>query len=124
MLRLSLREAVLTAPEEDEIIVRVEAAPINPSDIGLLVGPGDLSTLRSVGSDERPVLLLDIPDHRKASVAARIDRPLVVGNQGAGTVIAAGTGCQALLEKRIGMYADFRKIKAKDIVGQGSSDPV
>jgi NADPH:quinone reductase-like Zn-dependent oxidoreductase len=121
ILRLSLSEVALTAPGADEIIVRVEAAPINPSDVGLMVGPGDLSTLRSVGSDAWPVLLLDIPEHRKSIVAARIDQPFVVGNEGAGTVIVAGAGCQALLDKRVGMFggsmfADYRKINAKDVV--------
>ena len=42
VLELSLHEAAVPEPAADEVIVRVEATPINPSDIGVLLGPAAL----------------------------------------------------------------------------------
>ncbi|MGJ3648937.1 zinc-binding dehydrogenase [Sphingomonas sp. GlSt437] len=120
ILTLSLEEVEIGDPADDEIIVRVEAAPINPSDQGLLLGPADLSTLRT-RPDGQPGLLLDVPQPRLGSVAARLGQSLPVGNEGAGTVVAAGRDATALQGKRVGMigggmYADYRRIKARDVI--------
>ena len=120
-LQLSLEDVTLDAPGADEVIVRVEAAPINPSDLGLLLGPADVSTLSAAGTAERPVLTFDVPRERTAAVAARVGQPLAVGNEGAGTVIAAGEKVKALEGRRVGMlgggmYADFRKLRSRDVV--------
>jgi NADPH2:quinone reductase len=120
-LLLTLEDVPLADPAADEIIVRVEAAPINPSDLGLLLGPADLSTLRTGGTAERPILTFDVAAGRLAGVKARLGQALPVGNEGAGTVIAAGADAAALLGKRVGMigggmYADHRKLKARDVV--------
>lgn len=119
-LRLSLETVVLDPPGPDEVVVKVEAAPINPSDVGLLLGPADLESLQRMGSKERPVLVLDVPERGRSAIAWRVGQPLAVGNEGAGTVIAAGADCQTLLNKRVGMFggamfADYRKIKARDV---------
>lgn len=120
-LRLTLEDVTLSAPAADEVIVKVEAAPINPSDLGLLLGPADISTLRTSGSADRPVVDFDVAGGRLAGVRARLGQSLAVGNEGAGTVIAAGEGARALEGKRVGMlgggmYADYRKLKARDVV--------
>jgi len=120
-LRLTLAEVTLSDPAPDEIIVRLEAAPINPSDLGLLLGPADVSTLRTGGTAESPALTFDVPAARLAGVKGRIGQSLPVGNEGAGTVIAAGAEAAGLLGKLVGMigggmYADFRKLKARDVV--------
>ena len=60
-LRLSLEPVTPGAPGPDEVLVRVEAAPINPSDLALLLGPADVSTIRAEGTPDRPVLVADIP---------------------------------------------------------------
>ena len=118
-LELSFQETTMPEPGPDEVIVRVEAAPINPSDLALLLGPADISTARAGGTPERPVVTADIPAMFMKMVAARIGQSLPVGNEGAGTVIAAGSsaGAQALLGKTVGMaggemYARYRLIKA------------
>ncbi len=121
VLTLSIEEVEIGAPADDEVIVRVEAAPINPSDLGLMVGPADISTLRSSGTAERPVLSFDIHKAALASVAARAGQSLPVGIEGAGTVVAAGANAKAFEGKRVGtfsggMYADYRKLKAKDLL--------
>ena len=120
-LRLSLEEVTPGAPGPDEVLVQVEAAPVNPSDLGLLLGPADLSTLVAGGSTERPTLTAAIPPNAIASVASRSGQSLPVGNEGAGTVIAAGDNVQALLGKRVGMlgggmYTQLRRLPARDCI--------
>ncbi|KJV41708.1 zinc-binding dehydrogenase [Brevundimonas sp. KM4] len=119
VLTLSLAEIVLDDPASDEIIVRVEAAPINPSDLGLLLGPADAASVRKGVSDGAPQLSLDIPPARMGGMAGRINQSLPVGNEGAGTVIAAGDQAKDWIGRRVGMigggmYADLRKIKTRD----------
>lgn len=120
-LRLSLDETTLPAPGPDELLVRVEAAPINPSDLGLLLGPADLSTMQAGGTAERPTLTLRVPPERMGMLKARLGESLPVGNEGAGTVIAAGEGAEGLVGKRVGMlggamYATHRKLRVRDTI--------
>ena len=120
-LTLSLEEVTLTPPGDDEVIVRVEAAPINPSDLGLLLGPADISTLAVSGSADRPVVTFAIPPARLGAVRARVGQSLPVGNEGAGTVIAAGAGGQGLIGRKVGMiggamYTQYRKLKLHELV--------
>jgi NADPH:quinone reductase-like Zn-dependent oxidoreductase len=116
-LVLSLDQVELTEPGDDEVIVRVEATPINPSDIGLLLGPADLTHIEA---SDGPRLTLAVPPARLAAVAGRIGQSLPIGNEGAGTVVAAGKNAAALQGKRVGMYggamyADYRKIGMNDV---------
>ena len=120
-LILSLDKVHLDEPGDNEVIVRVEASPINPSDIGLLLGPADLSSLKVSGTADEPRLSLTVPQPRLASVKGRLGRSMAVGNEGAGTVVAAGKEVAALLGKRVGMlgggmYASYRKVPAKDVI--------
>ncbi len=120
-LRVSLDDVSLEAPGADEVVVRVEAAPINPSDLGLLLGPADIASLRSSGTTARPEITFDVPPRRLAAVKARLGQSLAVGNEGAGTVIEAGDAVKQLLGKKVGMlggamYADYRKLRARDVV--------
>lgn len=121
-LRLTLEDVVLDGLAGDEIVVRVEAAPINPSDLGLLLGPADVGSVRTEGASDRPVLVFDIPAGRRSSVAARVGASLAVGNEGAGTVIAAGDDAREWIGRRVGMvggamYADLRKIRTREALG-------
>ncbi len=116
-LELSLVEVVVAAPAADEIVVRVEAAPLSPSDLGLLLGPADLSTLRAIGM----VTTAKIPAARMAAMTARLDQGMRVGNEGAGTVVEAGADAQELVGKQVAlyggaMYSQYRVIKARDVV--------
>jgi len=120
-LRLSLEEVTLDPPGADEVIVRVEAAPINPSDLGLLLGPADVATLVASGTAERPVVTMQVSAERLGGVKARLGQSMPVGNEGAGTVIAAGEGASELVGKRVGMlggamYTQYRKLKTRDVV--------
>lgn len=118
-LEISLAEVEFPEPGPDEVLVRIDATPINPSDLALLIGPADVTTARVGGSSERPVLTADIPEAAMRLVAGRLDESLAVGNEGAGVVVAAGSSdaAQALLGKLVGivggdMYAQYRCINA------------
>ncbi|MEP9360221.1 zinc-binding dehydrogenase [Sphingomonas sp. KR3-1] len=116
-LSLVLEEVAVDDPAEDEIVVRVEAAPINPSDLGLLLGPADLSTLEKADGG----LACTVPQGRLGGVKGRLGQSMPVGNEGAGIVVAAGAAAKALEGKRVGMigggmYADYRRIKARDVI--------
>ncbi len=119
-LKLSLVKLPVADPAPDEIVVRIEGTPINPSDLGLLIGPADVATLKVSGSKELPVVTASVPDQALRMVAARLDQDLPVGNEGAGTVVAAGSSpeAQALMGKLVAilggeMYASYRTVKAK-----------
>lgn len=120
-LEVSLFNIDVLAPAANEVIVRIEAAPINPSDVGLLFGPADMSTARQAGSSENPMIRADVPPDALAAIAGRLNQSLPVGNEGAGVVIAAGNSetAQALLGKTVAlvggaMYAQYRTVNAED----------
>jgi NADPH:quinone reductase-like Zn-dependent oxidoreductase len=119
-LELSLAKVAVPDPAPDEVVVRIEATPINPSDLGLLVGPADVSTLKASGTKDMPTVTATVPDAGLRMVAARVDQALAVGNEGAGVVVAAGSSpeAQALKGKTVAilggeMYATYRTVKAK-----------
>lgn len=117
-LLLSLEEVTIDDPADDEIVVRVEAAPINPSDLGLLLGPADMGTLQR---GDGATLTLEVPPRALSGLQGRIGQSLAVGNEGAGTVAAAGRDAKVLEGQRVGMiggamYADYRRIKARDVI--------
>jgi NADPH:quinone reductase-like Zn-dependent oxidoreductase len=118
-LEVSLHSVPVAEPAADEVLVRIQATPINPSDLGLLFGAADLGTLQAAGTAERPVLMARIPDKAMKAMAGRADQSLPVGNEGAGLVVKAGSSpaAQALLGKTVAiiggaMYAQYRCIAA------------
>src|SRR5262245_12083225 len=120
-LRVSLEPVEVGEPGEDELIVRVEAAPINPSDIGLLFGPADISSLLAEGTPDRPVLTARVSQQRLPAISARLGQALPVGNEGAGTVVKAGPDHQHLIGRTVGMigggmYTQYRRIAARDCI--------
>jgi len=100
-LELSLATVPVPAPGPDEVLLRMEAAPINPSDLGLLFGGADMTTARASGSADDPVVTAEVPPAALRSLAGRLDQPLPVGNEGAGTVVAAGPGAGEALVGRV-----------------------
>jgi NADPH:quinone reductase len=116
-LELSLEMVPVPEPGPDEVLIRVEATPLNPSDMGLLFGGADMTAATASGSAERPVITAPIPEAAMRGMAARVGKPLPVGNEGAGTVVAAGesAAAQGLLGKVVaaaggGMYAQYRTV--------------
>ncbi len=119
-VELALVPVPVADPGEDEVVIRVEAAPINPSDLGVLFGPADVSTVRAAESGHGPAVVADIPDGLARLVAGRLGQTIPTGNEGAGTVVAAGTSAraQALMGRVVAvlggsMYAEYRLAEAK-----------
>jgi NADPH:quinone reductase len=118
---LSLADDVVRAPGPDEVIVRIEAAPINPSDLGVIFASGDVDRAEFGGSTDRPVVKVPLSDGAMNAVLARVGQSLPVGNEGAGTVVAAGSAKSArALEGRLvavsggGTYSQLRRVRVAD----------
>ena len=118
-LELSLHDVPVPSPAANEVLVRVEASPINPSDLGVLIAGADMSTATVAGTPERPSVTALLPSGALGGLSARVDKPLPVGNEGAGTVVAAGSSqaAQALVGKTVGMaggamYSQYRAVDA------------
>jgi NADPH2:quinone reductase len=118
-LELSLHDVQVPSPAGDEVLVRVEASPINPSDLGVLIAGADMSTATIAGTPERPVVTATLREAALEGLSARVDKPLPVGNEGAGIVVAAGSSpaAQALVGKSVGiagggMYTQYRAVDA------------
>jgi NADPH:quinone reductase len=114
-LELSLASGPMPEPKDHEVLVKVLAAPINPSDLGLLVGPVDMSTARASARDGRPVITADIPAPAMRALAGRVGEAMPIGNEGSGVVVKAGASpeAQALLGKTVAllggaMYTQYR----------------
>ncbi len=114
-LQLSIEELPMPVLQADEVMIRIEAAPLNPSDIGLLFGTADLMTARLSGSTTHPVILADIRSGGMPSMLKRLDQSLPVGNEGAGAVVATGdsAAARALAGRSVAtvagaMYAQYR----------------
>jgi NADPH:quinone reductase-like Zn-dependent oxidoreductase len=122
-LELSLASVPIPEPSPEEVLVRVEASPINPSDLGLLVGAADMSTAKASGTGDAAVVTAKVPDGAMKAMAGRLDESMPVGNEGAGVVVKAGSSdaAQALLGKTVAMiggamYAQYRCLRAKDVL--------
>ena len=118
-VQLSLEDVEVPVPETGQVVVRVEAAPINPSDLGLLFAGADMTQATAGGTAARPLVTAPLPPAAARSAATRVGQSLPVGNEGAGTVVAAGASgaAQALLGKVVAvaggaMYSHYRCIDA------------
>jgi NADPH:quinone reductase-like Zn-dependent oxidoreductase len=120
-LEISLVQVPTPEPSADEVVVQVEATPINPSDLGLLVGAADMSTAKASGTKEAPVIIAKVPDGAMRAMAGRLDQSMPVGNEGAGVVIRTGSSdaAKALMGKTVSMiggamYSQYRTVKVSD----------
>lgn len=114
-LELSIAEVEPPEPGDDEVVIRVEAAPINPSDLGVMFGPADMTTARTEGTGPGAPVVADIPQNLMRMVEGRIGQSIPIGNEGAGVVVDAGSSAeaQALLGKTVAtlggaMYSELR----------------
>jgi NADPH:quinone reductase-like Zn-dependent oxidoreductase len=120
-LELSLVPVATPEPDADQVVVRVEASPINPSDLGLLTGAADMSTAKSSGRGDSTVVTATVPQAAMKAMAGRLDESMPVGNEGAGVVVKTGSSdaAKALLGKTVAliggaMYSQYRVVKASD----------
>jgi NADPH:quinone reductase len=119
-LRLWVEHLPVIEPAADEVVVRVEAAPLNPSDQILLLGPVDPSTLRETGTAADPVIEGQVPIERLPAITGRLGQAVPVGNEGAGTVVATGdaakrlAGCRVAIRSSTGTYSRYQTVRAVD----------
>lgn len=120
-LELSLVSQETPPPKADEVIVRIEASPLNPSDMGLLFGGAEMDGAEASGTADSPVITAKLTPPVMAAMAGRVGESMPVGNEGAGEVIEAGDApeAQALLGKTVAilggaMYSQYRKMRASD----------
>jgi NADPH2:quinone reductase len=116
-LELSLHDEAIPEPQAHEVVIRVEASPMNPSDLGLLFGAADMSTAKASGTADRPVVTATVPERARPAMAGRLDESMPVGNEGAGVGVKAGASpaAQALLGKTVAaiggaMYSQYRAV--------------
>ena len=126
LLTISLDQVEVPEPGDNEVLIKVQATPINPSDLGLLVGPADISSLKEIKKGS--VVEMKVPDGLIRSVAARFDQNLPVGNEGAGLVESAGKGAEQLIGKTVGlaggaMYSEYRCVPASSclVMNEGTT---
>jgi NADPH2:quinone reductase len=102
-LTLALQHIDMPQPGADEVVIRIEAAPLNPSDLGVLFSAADMSTATQSGTQENPIITADVPAQLMPSLKTRVGKATPVGNEGAGTVVAAGSSpaAQALMGKTV-----------------------
>jgi NADPH:quinone reductase-like Zn-dependent oxidoreductase len=113
-LTLALKNIDMPTPGADEVVIRIEAAPLNPSDLGVLFSGADISTATESGTEQNPIITADVPVQIMPSLKTRVGKATAVGNEGAGTVVAAGSSsaAQALMGKTVaviggGTYRQF-----------------
>jgi len=119
VVEISVTNVPTPPPKPDEVLVRIDASPVNPSDQGLLFGGADMRTAKASGTSDNPVVTASISPTVMKALAGRLEQSLPVGNEGAGVVIETGASpaAQALMGKTVailggGMYAQYRCIKA------------
>ena len=113
-VEISIVNAAMPVPSENEVLIKVEAAPINPSDLALLISfAADLDSIEFSGEDEASKTTIKIRPGLMAALKGRVDQPLSAGNEGAGIVVGAGEKATALIGKTVGvaggsMYSQYR----------------
>tara|TARA_B100000945_G_C20423734_1_gene619304 strand:+ start:3850 stop:4956 length:1107 start_codon:yes stop_codon:yes gene_type:complete len=112
-LEISIIESERPIPGDDEVLIQIMASPINPSDLGLLIGPGDINTLKVEDSK----VTMDVPSGIMEAMKPRLNKHMPAGNEGAGVVVEAGTNAQELMGKVVsviggGMYSQYRCLPA------------
>lgn len=116
-LELTLRDVSVPQPDGDEVLIRMEATPINPSDLAVMLSVADANSFVPLGYGARA----EIPEALRRHVAPRVGKPMPLGNEGAGTVVAAGAdpAAQALVGRTVavaggGCYTQYRIARARD----------
>ena len=119
VLEMYLAALPMPQPKDHEVLVKVLATPINPSDLGLMVGAADVASARSIHRDGQPGVAMDVSDAGMRFMASRVGQAMPIGNEGSGLVVAAGASdaAQALLGKTVALiggeiYAEYRCLAA------------
>ncbi|MFQ3190941.1 MAG: NADPH2:quinone reductase [Paraglaciecola sp.] len=102
-LTLALQYIEIPQPGANEVVIRIEAAPLNPSDIAVMLSAADMSTATQSGTEQNPIITADVPARFMPAFKTRVGKATPVGNEGAGTVVATGSSpaAQALMGKTV-----------------------
>ena len=126
LLTISIDEEEIPEPKDGEVLIKVQATPINPSDLGLLVGPADITSINEIEKGKK--VEMKVPENLIRSVSARFNQNLPVGNEGAGLVESAGKGAEDLIGKTVGlaggaMYSEYRCVSANNclVMNEGTT---
>lgn len=113
-LTIALQDIGMKQPGDDQVVIRIEAAPLNPSDLAVMLSVADMTTAKQSGTEQNPIITADVPPKFMSAVKTRVGKATAVGNEGAGTVVAAGSSpaAQALMGKTVaviggGTYRQF-----------------
>jgi len=113
-LTIALQDTGMKQPGDDQVVIRIEAAPLNPSDLAVMFSVADMTTAKQSGTEQNPIITADVPPKFMSAVKMRVGKATAVGNEGAGTVVAAGSSpaAQALMGKTVaviggGTYRQF-----------------
>ena len=131
VVTMGIRETEVIAPTDDQVVVRVDAAPINPSDLGMMFAGGDAGAGLPAGDGVHDAVAVPVTEAAVAAQRARIGKPMPVGNEGGGVVVAAGSSpaAQALLGKTVGFlsgnaYAQYRTLHVSQCLAMADgTDP-
>ena len=128
-IEISIATVAKPIPSDDEVLIRVEAAPINPSDLGLLLSFGaDLTSINVTGSGDETVTSMKIHPGLMGAMKPRLDESMQVGNEGSGVIVEAGVNAKDLIGKTVGlaggsMYSQYRCVPAASclVMNDGTS---
>ncbi len=131
VVTMGIRECDVVAPTDDQVVVRVEAAPINPSDLGMMFAGGDAGAGLPAGDGNHDAVAVPVTEAAVAAQRSRLGQPMPVGNEGGGVVVAAGSApaAQALLGKTVGFlsgnaYAQYRTLHVSQCLAMADgTDP-
>lgn len=129
-LELSLLDIPIPEPQPNEVLIRIEASPINPSDLGVLFAGADMATAKVSGPADDPIVTASIPAAAMRALAGRVGKSIPAGNEGAGVVVEAGSsaGAQALAGRTVAvaggaMYAQYRCVDAAQCLALPEGTP-
>ena len=117
-IELSIAKVEKPVPGDDEVLIEVQASPINPSDLGLLLSfAADVQNINVTGSGDDTVATMPVHPALMGSLKPRLDESMTVGNEGAGIIIDAGINAKDLIGKTVGlaggaMYSQYRCVPA------------
>ena len=99
-MEISIIESQIPKLKDNEVLVRMEAAPINPSDLGrLLSHAADLSEINTMDNNQITQLKIQLKEKLMAPLKPRLDQSLSLGNEGAGIVVDAGSLAKEMIKK-------------------------
>ena len=126
-IEISIASVEKPVPAENEVLIKVEASPINPSDLGLLISfAADLDSLNVSGSGDETVAKMKVHPGLMKAMTPRLDQSMKVGNEGGGVIEDAGLGAENLIGKTVGvaggaMYSQYRCVPANSCLVRDDS---